>query len=453
MSFTHALPTGNYGPAKLIVASSAANGTHTSMASAMAAASVGDTIFLRDNITEDFTLTPGVNIAAWDGGIINTPTILGKMTMTGAGTSNISGIKFQTNGDYCISVTGSAASVIKFSNCYILADDNDAIEFSSSSSSALLYFHECTGDISTTGIKYFTCTGAGTVRTIGGYFRNNGLSATANSFTAGQFFPFMTAFDTGFAMSGTSTMSAQFCSWNAGVANATAMNITSSNTCGGNFLTFNGGTSSAVLVGSGSTIALDNCNVASSNTNALDGLGTILYNLIMYTGSSSTNNISTQTQRTSQPVLSGGSGGKLIQQVRSSTSSNTSTTTAIPVDNTIPQITEGAELLTAAITPTNASNILMIEFGISVGVATTPQLTAAIFVDATANALAAFPYAVDSGSYYHLKFGRYFVTAGSTSARTYRLRYGPTAGGTAIINPNLYGGVSFSSFVVTEIEV
>lgn len=449
MSFTHALPTGNYGPAKLIVASSAANGTHTSMASAMAAASVGDTIFLRDNITEDFTLTPGVNIAAWDGGIINTPTILGKMTMTGAGTSNISGIKLQTNGDYCISVTGSAASVIKFSNCYILADDNDAIEFSSSSSSALLYFHECTGDISTTGIKYFTCTGAGTVRTIGGYFRNNGLSATVNSFTAGQFFPFMTAFDTGFAMSGTSTMSAQFCSWNAGVANATAMNITSSNPCGGNFLTFNGGTSSAVLVGSGATIVLDNCNVASANTNALDGLGTILYNLIMYTGSSSTNNISTQTQRTSQPSLSGAS-GVMVQQVRNTSTAAFSTSVAIPADGTIPQITEGGEFITQAITPLNASNILRIEINLQFDLAVNPVGTAALFVDSTANALAAFPFSTSTAGYRKTFTAIYYTVAGSTSSRTYRVRVGLTTANNVTINPNVYGGVNMSSITVSE---
>ena len=46
MTFTHALSTNNYGPAKFIVDALVANGTHTTIASALTSASSGDTIFL-----------------------------------------------------------------------------------------------------------------------------------------------------------------------------------------------------------------------------------------------------------------------------------------------------------------------------------------------------------------------------------------------------------------------
>src|SRR6187549_2813926 len=98
MSFTHALSTNNYGPRKFIVATSAANGTHTTLASAMSAASAGDTIFLRDSVTENVTITPGVNIVGpVNQGTLNVPTITGTLTMTGAGTSTVSNVILTTN--------------------------------------------------------------------------------------------------------------------------------------------------------------------------------------------------------------------------------------------------------------------------------------------------------------------------------------------------------------------
>lgn len=116
MTFTRALSTNNYGPAKFIVASSSANGTHSTLASAMAVATSGDTIFLRDSVTENVTLTPGVNISSWGSGSSLNATgrasITGTLTMTGAGSCTISGIQLQTNAAALLAVTGSAASVV-----------------------------------------------------------------------------------------------------------------------------------------------------------------------------------------------------------------------------------------------------------------------------------------------------------------------------------------------------
>ena len=93
MGFTHALSTNNYGPSKFVVATSAANGTHTTLASAMSDASAGDTIFIRDSVTENVTITPGVNIASYYGSADDSPAITGTLTMTGAGTSFLSGLR------------------------------------------------------------------------------------------------------------------------------------------------------------------------------------------------------------------------------------------------------------------------------------------------------------------------------------------------------------------------
>jgi len=62
--------------------------------------------------------------------------------------------------------------------------------------------------------------------------------------------------------------------------------------------------------------------------------------------------------------------------------------TILPLDNTISQITEGDEFLSVAITPTNASSILRITVTALVGCASAnTNVSIALFVDATANAL------------------------------------------------------------------
>ena len=67
MTFTHALTTGNYGPAKFIVSANVYEGTHTTIAAALTSASSGDTIFIRPGTyTENLTLKAGVNLCAYE---------------------------------------------------------------------------------------------------------------------------------------------------------------------------------------------------------------------------------------------------------------------------------------------------------------------------------------------------------------------------------------------------
>ena len=131
--------------------------------------------------------------------------------------------------------------------------------------------------------------------------------------------------------------------------------------------------------------------------------------------------------------------------------------TTIPLDNTIPQNTEGTEVLAATITPTSASSVLEIEINGYFGPPSVAyQHIGALFVDTTANALAAQMLTVgtnnDSGGGFSFK---YRLSAGSTSARTYKFRVGLSNAGTWYFNGdstgNLFGGVSYSSMTVTEV--
>lgn len=510
MSLSRALSTNNFGPCKFIVSSSAATGTHTTLASAIAAASAGDTIFLRDSVTENVTLTPGVNIANWSGSSTSTPTITGKITMTGAGTSTISGIKVATNSDFAISITGSAASNLVFTNCFIAANNNTAIQFTSSSSSASLVLQSCQGNIATTGIALFSCSTAGALIIEEGIYGNSGLSTTANTFasTGALQMQFVANFQSTITTSGTSAISVNNCRINTAAINTVA--LTHGSTAAGSTAyhsVFESGSATAISVGASATLTTDFIGVASSNTNAIDGTGTIKYGAITYTSTSSKNNVTTQTPFPTQiastvayapvcggttatgalqSVASAGSagqvltsngsgalpsfqaagGGTFVKQTRSSTSTAGSTTTAIPYDNTIPQNTEGAEVLTCAITPSNANNILLIEYTFMMTCASINgvmrQFVSALFQDSTANAIYA---QLDLQTPSHVNgvnpnagltvTGRFYMTAGTTSATTFKLRVGPAVNTYTYywlsdIGTDVFSTVNIATMTITE---
>lgn len=148
-------------------------------------------------------------------------------------------------------------------------------------------------------------------------------------------------------------------------------------------------------------------------------------------------------------------GGRILQIQESFSSTYDNTSTVIPYDNSIPQISEGKEFTTISFTPISASSTLVIECLVYAGISATSQVAIALFVDATANALAAGAARVDGTQIVALPL-TYKVASGSTSSRTYRLRYGPSAG-TAYINGAsigaLYNGVMTSGIRVTEILV
>ena len=319
MSATHALSTNNYGNCKIIVATNPANGTHVTLASAMAYASVGDTIFLRDSVTENVTITPGVNIAAWNGGSLNTPSISGTITMTAAGTSNISGVILTTNSAAAIAVTGSAASILNIFNCYLNFSNNTGITFSSSSSSAKITFTMCYGNLGTTGIGIYSHSSAGNLNFFDCVINNSGGSSTTSSNSAGQ-----VNFTGGGIFSPISVSSSAICSFTSSFINTTAQNVTSLTTSGTSqgFLrrsSFASGTAVAISIGSGTTVNMyDICEVNSTNTNGISGSGTLQYGTLYFdSGSSTLMNASTMT-----PFTTMGGGWSRLQ---SQTASNSAT--------------------------------------------------------------------------------------------------------------------------------
>ena len=130
-------------------------------------------------------------------------------------------------------------------------------------------------------------------------------------------------------------------------------------------------------------------------------------------------------------------------------------TTAIPVDDTIPQSTEGDQYMTLSITPKSATSKLVIEVAWIGSQSVNSQVTAALFQDSTANALAAVASEVITGNQTIIALNfRYVMTSGTTSSTTFKVRAGGTSGTTTFNGRNtgrLFGGVMASSIVITEI--
>jgi hypothetical protein len=155
--------------------------------------------------------------------------------------------------------------------------------------------------------------------------------------------------------------------------------------------------------------------------------------------------------------------GRIVQVVYASSGALITVTGTIPDDDTIPQKTEGTEVITCAITPTNASNILEITFTTSGFCHADYINTIALFQDATANAVAAISFG--SSSSYGGVPGQsnngillYQMVAGTTSSTTFKIRMGNGNAGEIYINgtdgaARLYGGVASTVLKITEIKV
>ena len=147
--------------------------------------------------------------------------------------------------------------------------------------------------------------------------------------------------------------------------------------------------------------------------------------------------------------------GKLPAQVINVPNSSLATgTTLIPFDDTIPQNTEGNEYMTCAITPTNASSTLEIDVLWCGGSSVSNYMAVCLFQDSTANALAVSwndTFQANAPTSVTIK---YLMTAGTTSATTFKVRAGGISAGTTTFNglvgSRYFGGVMASRITIKE---
>ena len=169
---------------------------------------------------------------------------------------------------------------------------------------------------------------------------------------------------------------------------------------------------------------------------------------------------SASLKRISGTVLAkvGAPSGAVLQTVYTEVSTAGNGTTAIPNDDTIPQNTEGTQVITASITPSSSSNKILVTFigSVSHDATSNTFLTAALFRDSVANAIAA---EMNHNGLNTLPSQVAIVKQDSpatTSATTYSVRIGGTVGTTYSWNgfssARKMGGVMPIVLILQEIK-
>jgi hypothetical protein len=144
-----------------------------------------------------------------------------------------------------------------------------------------------------------------------------------------------------------------------------------------------------------------------------------------------------------------------VQIVNTTFSAVSTGATTIPIDDTIPQSTEGDQYMTQAITPKSTTNVLVIEAKVFCSVnAASQNIVAALFQDATAGALAATQEFADTSTGVLTLNLYHSMTAGTTSSTTFKVRAGTGSSGTLTFNGSnggrRFGGITLSHIRVTE---
>ncbi len=343
--------------ARFIVASSTAGtgANYTSITSAIADAvgtGINSTIFLQPGTyTENFTLPANINLCAYDCDAL-TPnvTIVGTITCTTAGSRSISGIRLQTNSAALLAVTGSAASVVNLRDCYLDCTNNTGVTFSSSSASAAINYFYCRGDLGTTGIGIYNQTSAGTSTFSYSYFTNSGLSTTANTISAGNVGYKWTLTLNPTTTSSTAGITLDWSQIFTTNTNTTCLTVNGTGVATSDFSIYDSGTASAISIGAGATLNLGGCDINSTNTNAITGSGTIGYNGLIFSGTSQTINVTSQSGGILKGGVSQAPSAGFIGENISNTVTNAAPANATAVTITSINLTPGIWDISALVT-------------------------------------------------------------------------------------------------------
>ena len=153
--------------------------------------------------------------------------------------------------------------------------------------------------------------------------------------------------------------------------------------------------------------------------------------------------------------------GGIVQVTKTQVNALQTSTTAIPIDNTLPQqSTEGTSIMTQSITPTSSTNRLLIEVHLANinRAATNTEVVVALFQDSTEDALAASAITLSNPSEVGGTLSLvHEMAAGTTSATTFKVHLGPDSGSNAVYcnsqgaGLSAFGGGSRSHLRITEL--
>lgn len=147
--------------------------------------------------------------------------------------------------------------------------------------------------------------------------------------------------------------------------------------------------------------------------------------------------------------------GAVLQTVHAQTSTEFTCSTAIPNDNSVPQSTEGDQILTATITPSSNTSKVLILLNIAMLDANGAVIVAMPIFRGGTSAIATCALYVQGSNYPRPVSESFLDSPASASAVTYTVRVGP-ASGIAYVNRSsagsFYGGTLISSIRLLEIK-
>ena len=313
----------NYAVAVSHIVDSSGAGDFTTIGAALTAASSGQTIFIRPGTyTENPTLKAGVNLVAFTADEV-TPNVIinGNCTLSTAGTVTISGVQFETNSLACVTVSGSAASILNLYDCSFNASNTTPISFTTSSSSAQLNWSRGTMSIGTTGITAWTHSSAGAMNIQEVNISNPGASTTQSTVSGGGSCNIsLSSINVPISVTGSSTnIRPSYSQLDTSAQNVTPLTFNVSGTTFQAFYCkFVAGSATAVVITAGTGVIWDSF-IQSSATNAISGAGTLQFKNLSFLNTA-------KIATTTQTELIGGTPCFLAVQ--------TSTTTSVTGDGT-----------------------------------------------------------------------------------------------------------------------
>ncbi len=160
----------------------------------------------------------------------------------------------------------------------------------------------------------------------------------------------------------------------------------------------------------------------------------------------------TDSANTGWTIVGGGT-GQIVQITQSTSTASTASTTAMPFDDTLPQITEGASYMTHTHTPLDAANKLKIEFSSYTQSAGSRVVSVALFDQADTDA--SICMACSGAGQIATGVVSLFVevVADGTDAITYEVRFGCNDTSSGGMNGNTTGGSKFSTAGIATLRV
>lgn len=148
--------------------------------------------------------------------------------------------------------------------------------------------------------------------------------------------------------------------------------------------------------------------------------------------------------------------GAVVQVVTTASTAYGATSATIPLNNTVPQATQGTQILTASITPKAATHKVLVEVTVHIAPAATQSAVAALFRNADANAISAGVAGgiSDSNGVTTISF-HFMDSPASTTSQTYNIRVGAGSGNlyiNGIKAGQRYGGALACQITLKEIK-